>query len=255
MHYSTHFRTNQPSFRDIDLPYGICYNGAIQNPTNGDFIMTHSVYIFDFDGTLVDSMPHWSEKMLNILRTTNTPYPADVIKRITPLGDLGTAKYFRDELGVPLTLEEMFARMDAYALPKYRDVIGLKEGVLDYLTLLRTLRNDGCSLHVLTASPHKMVDPCLKRLGIFDWFGNVWSCDDFGTTKSNPQIYVEAVKRIGADIADAVFFDDNIHAVKTSLKAGLYTIGVYDASGEDFTEEMKAVSDLYLPTFAGAPLL
>lgn len=214
--------------------------------------MNHSVYIFDFDGTLVDSMPTWSEKMLNILRTTNTPYPSDVIKRITPLGDIGTAKYFRDELGVPLTLDEMFAMMDEYALPKYRGVIGLKEGVRDYLTLLRA---NGCSLHVLTASPHKMVDPCLKRLGIYDWFGNVWSCDDFGTTKSDPQIYIEAVKRIGADIGDAVFFDDNIHAVKTALKAGLYTVGVHDASAEDFTEEMKTAADRYFSTFAGAPLL
>lgn len=214
--------------------------------------MSHSVYIFDFDGTLVDSMPHWSEKMLNILRTTNTPYPPDVIKRITPLGDIGTAKYFRDELHVPLTADEMFAMMDDYALPKYRDVIGLKEGVRDYLTLLR---ENGCSLHVLTASPHKMVDPCLKRLGIFDWFGNVWSCDDFGTTKSDPQIYVEAVKRIGAEIADAVFFDDNIHAVKTSLKAGLYTVGVHDATGKDFTEELKDVSDLYIPSFTGLGVL
>lgn len=214
--------------------------------------MNHSVYIFDFDGTLVDSMPTWSEKMLNILRTTNTPYPADVIKRVTPLGDIGTAKYFRDELGVPLSPDEMFAMMDDYALPKYRDVIGLKEGVRSYLTMLR---ENGCSLHVLTASPHKMVDPCLKRLGIFDWFGNVWSCDDFGTTKSDPQIYVEAVKRIGADIAGAVFFDDNIHAVKTAREAGLYTVGVHDASAEDFTDEMKTAADRYFSTFAGAPLL
>lgn len=214
--------------------------------------MNHSVYIFDFDGTLVDSMPTWSEKMLNILRTTDTPYPADVIKRITPLGDIGTAKYFRGELGVPLTMEEMFAMMDDYALPKYRDVIGLKEGVRDYLTMLR---ENGCSLHVLTASPHKMVDPCLKRLGIFDWFGNVWSCDDFGTTKSDPQIYTEAVRRIGADIADAVFFDDNIHAVKTAREAGLYTVGVHDATGEDFAEEMKTAANRYFSTFAGAPLV
>ena len=105
------------------------------------------------------------------------------------------------------------------------------------------LRENGCSLHVLTASPHKMVDPCLKRLGIYDWFGNVWSCDDFGTTKSDPQIYIEAVRRIGADIAGAVFFDDNIHAVKTARAAGLYTVGVYDATGADFAAELKTAAN------------
>ena len=214
--------------------------------------MKHSVCIFDFDGTLVDSMPTWSEKMLNILRTTGTPYPADVIKYITTLGDIGTAKYFRDELHVPLTTDEMFARMDEYALPKYRDVIPLKEGVREYLTMLR---ENGCSLHVLTASPHKMVDPCLKRLGIADWFDHIWSCDDFGMTKSDPEIYREAVRKIGADIGDAVFFDDNINAVKTAGTAGLYSVGVYDATGEDFADEMKTAADRYFSTFTGAPLL
>jgi len=214
--------------------------------------MKHSVYIFDFDGTLVDSMPTWSEKMLNILRTTGTPYPADVIKYITTLGDVGTAKYFRDDLHVPLTLEEMYAMMDDYALPKYRDVIGLKEGVRGYLSMLR---ENGCSLHVLTASPHKMVDPCLKRLGIYGWFGNVWSSDDFGMPKSDPEIYRQAVRRIGAEIGDAVFFDDNINAVKTARAAGLYTVGVYDATGEDFAEEMKTAANWYVSTFADMPLL
>ncbi len=208
--------------------------------------MNYTTYIFDFDGTLVDSMPHWSEKMRNILRVTNTPCPADIIRRITPLGDIGTAKYFREELGVPLTDAEMFAMMDEYALPKYRDVIGLKEGVREYLALLR---ENGGTLHVLTASPHKMVDPCLRRLGIFDWFGNVWSCDDFGTVKSNPAIYTEAVRRIGTTVGDAVFFDDNIGAVRTAAQAGLYTVGVYDATGEEFAEELKQTADRYIRTF------
>jgi HAD superfamily hydrolase (TIGR01509 family) len=209
------------------------------------------VYIFDFDGTLVDSMPSWSQKMLNILEKTNTPYPADVVKYITTLGDLGTAKYFKDELGVPMTIEEMYQEMDAYALPKYRDEIPFKEGVKAYL---QKLKENGCSIHVLTASPHKMVDPCLKRLGVFDWFDNVWSCDDFGTTKSNPQIYLDAVGRIGCTVEDAVFFDDNINAVVTAKKAGLSTVGVYDATGEDFKEELTALADAYYLSFADMPL-
>lgn len=53
------------------------------------------VYIFDFDGTLVDSMQQWSGKMLHILDENNIAYPPDVIKIITPLGDRGTAEYFR----------------------------------------------------------------------------------------------------------------------------------------------------------------
>ncbi len=130
--------------------------------------------------------------------------------------------------------------MDVFALPKYRDVIVLKPGVDEYL---RMLKKKGCSLNVLTANPHKMVDPCLKRNGIYDLFDNVWSCDDFGMTKSNPQIYVEAVERIGCSIENAVFFDDNENALKTAAQAGLFTVGVFDESSKDYAEQIKQISN------------
>ena len=210
----------------------------------------HHTYIFDFDGTLVDSMPSWAEKVLNILRECGVEYPADIINTVTPLGDRGTAEYMRDVLGVPLSLEEIFRQMDEYALPKYRDEIVLKEGVREYLA---RLRRAGCTLHVLTASPHKMVDPCLKRLGIFDWFGNVWSTDDFGMVKSDPRIYLAAADRIGVEVSDAVFFDDNLMAVRTARAAGMYAVGVYDASSDALVEEIRAAADLYVRSMSELP--
>ena len=55
-------------------------------------------------------MPCWSQKMLNILQKSGVDYPADVIRIITPLGDVGTARYFRETLGVPMTEEASFAQ-------------------------------------------------------------------------------------------------------------------------------------------------
>ena len=211
--------------------------------------MRHT-YIFDFDGTLVDSMPSWEEKVLNILRECGVAYPSDIINTVTPLGDRGTAEYFRDALGVPLSLEEMFARMDAFALPKYRDEIGIKDGVREYLARLKAA---GCTLHVLTASPHKMVDPCLRRLGIFDWFDNVWSTDDFGMVKSDTAIYRAVAERIGVDVSDAVFFDDNLTAIRTARAAGMHAVGVYDASSDALAEQIRGAADRYVYSLEELP--
>ncbi|MBQ5886255.1 MAG: HAD family phosphatase [Clostridia bacterium] len=210
----------------------------------------HTAYIFDFDGTLVDSMPSWAEKVLNILRECGVDYPADVIHTVTPLGDRGTVEYMRDVLGVPLSPEEIFRQMDESALPKYRDEIGIKDGVREYLA---HLRDRGCTLHVLTASPHKMVDPCLKRLGIFDWFDNVWSTDDFGMVKSDTAIYHAAAEQIGVDVSDAVFFDDNLTAIRTARAAGMYAVGVYDASSDALAEEIRGAADYYVYSMAEMP--
>ena len=50
-----------------------------------------TAYLFDFDGTLVDSMPAWETTMLRILNENHINYPPDIIKTITPLGFAGTA--------------------------------------------------------------------------------------------------------------------------------------------------------------------
>ena len=208
----------------------------------------HRTCLFDFDGTLVDSMPAWGEKMLNILRHEGIRPPEGLISHIATLGDKGTAKYFREALGVTLSDEEMFSMMDDYALPRYRDEIPLKNGVENYLRRLKTL---GVSLNVLTASPHKMLDPCLKRLGIWALFDHVWTCEDLGTVKSDPEIYRIAAERLSVSVADVAFFDDNLNAVSTAKEAGMFTVGVYDASGEPYLSRLRETADMYFDTFAG----
>ena len=206
-------------------------------------------YIFDFDGTLVDSMPYWSLSMLTVLEQNNVKYPDDIIEKITPLGNIGAARYFIDKFGISMSVDEIVENIVTVAYPYYRDKVLLKKGVND---LLSHIKNNGGSLNILTASPHKTVDACLRRIGIFDWFDNVWSCEDFGTTKSDPNIYVSAVERLGGSIKETVFFDDNIGAAKTAKQSGLFTVGVYDSSGESFKSELSETCDVFIDSYLSA---
>ena len=204
-----------------------------------------ATYLFDFDGTLVDSMPTYGELMLRILDENGIEHSDDILKIITPLGYGGTARYFR-ELGIDRTEEELVATMNEYARPDYENVIPAKEGVID---TLRELRRRGASLNILTASPHMMLDPCLLRLGIYDLFDNVWSSDDFGTTKSDPEIYKMAAARLGTEVENVIFVDDNVNAIRTARTAGALAYGIFDESSADSVEEMKEVSLRYLERF------
>lgn len=209
--------------------------------------MKQRVHLFDFDGTLVDSMPVFSENMLRFLKEEKVDYPADIIKIITPLGYSGTAAYFREHLGVVRSVEEIIDRCIFMSIPKYRDEIPLKESVSEYLHLLK---QHGESLNVLTASPHSVLDVCLQRNGIYALFDNVWSCEDFGTTKSDPQIYLDAAERIAVSPQEVAFYDDNINAVRTAKQARLYTVGVWDESGREFAEPFRALADRYICSFS-----
>ena len=203
-------------------------------------------YIFDFDGTLVDSMPTWSGVMKKILDDTGTPYGSDLIKIITPLGNAGTAKYYT-EIGCPLSYDEIIKVMNGYMIKEYTENVPAKENVIETLKLMRAR---GDRLNVLTASSHQTLDPCLKRLGIFDIFDNVWSCDDFNTSKTNPEIYHAAAKRLGKSPADIIFVDDNLGADKTAKAAGMRVFGIYDESSKEYIDEMKNATDAYVYDFS-----
>ena len=150
-----------------------------------------ATYLFDFDGTLVDSMPTYVSAMLRILDDNNIPYGDDLVKTITPLGVLGTAQYYI-KLGINLPIETIVEQMKIYLLDGYLHTIPAKPHVAE---ALRTLKARGDDLHVLTASPHVTLDPCLERVGLASLFDNIWSCDDFGTTKADPEIYKMAAAR------------------------------------------------------------
>ena len=204
-----------------------------------------NTYLFDFDGTLVDSMPVYVSSMLRILDENGICYGDDIVKIITPLGLIGTAEYYI-EIGVDKTEEELISTMKEYMLHEYLYNIPAKENVISTLNELKTR---GASLNVLTASPHATLDACLKRIGIYDLFDNVWSCDDFCTTKADPQIYVEAAKKIGKPVNEILFLDDNFNADKTAKQAGMLVCGVYDKSSDDYIDDIKAVSDYYIYDF------
>ncbi len=203
-------------------------------------------YLFDFDGTLVDSMPTFASVMLKILDENGIKYSPDIIKIITPLGYHGTAKYFREVLGLELSENESLLKMLKYMKDAYTYTIPAKDGVFETLV---ELKKRGCSLNILTASPHDVLDPCLKRLGMDSLFDNVWSCDDFGTTKADPDIYRRAAAKIGSDVCDVTFLDDNLNADKTAKSAGMTVIGVYDDSSCDYVDDMKNVCDAYIYNF------
>lgn len=209
--------------------------------------MKYKTYLFDFDGTLVDSMPAFISVMLKILDENNIKYDRDIVKIITPLGYVGTAKYYTEKLGLEMPENEILELMNRYAYNEYAHNIPAKTNVIETLKKLKEL---GAALYVLTASPHSVLDVCLKRLGIFDIFTNVWSCDDFGTTKADTEIYKMVAKRIGIPIGEIIFLDDNYNADKTAAIAGMKVCGVYDDSSKEYTDEIKRVTDYYINDFS-----
>lgn len=203
-------------------------------------------YIFDFDGTLVDSMNFWGQVHTNMLINNNIDCPEDYVQMITPLGNVRTGE-IAIAMGVPMTIENYLDKINFEFYKGYTSHIQLKPNVKE---ILFKLLNNGNKVNVLTASSHLYVDPCLKKHGIFDCFDNIWSVDDFSYTKSNVELYKEIAEFLNTAIQDCVMVDDNITAIRTAKLSGMKTIGVYDSCSDNYWEEMKKYADVTIYDFS-----
>ncbi len=202
-------------------------------------------YIFDFDGTLVDSVPYYGKAMEDLLDEHGIKYPDNFVEIITPLGYGGTAEYVVS-LGLQMKPKEFVDTIISTLIYYYENVIPLKNNVKEKLF---ELKEAGHSLNILTASPHIVVDPCLKRTGIYELLDNVWTCEDLGHIKSETVIYEIAAKKLGKKVEEGSFLDDNITSLATAKKAGMKAIGVYEKVAENTIDEMKAIGDGYIYDF------
>lgn len=206
----------------------------------------NKIHVFDFDGTLVDSMGCFSQGMLQVLEELKIDYPADIINIITPLGYKKSAEYFVDVLGAKESLENIHIMMGKSLLYQYTYHVKIKPFVREYL---EKLKNDGCRLFVLTASPHLVLDVCARRNGIEELFEQLWSTEDFGLAKDGTELFLRLAERIGCAPEEITFYDDNAIAVKNCHAAGLDTVAVYDASNDAFVEQIMENCDRYVRSY------
>lgn len=209
--------------------------------------MDKKAYIFDLDGTLIDSMTiGWNHVLLKYLDDRGIAYPADIISQVIALGFKGIVQYYKTHFPLQESEEEVFSSLINGMQELYNNVFLAKSNVEE---TLRALKKRGARLNVLTASPHSFLDPCLKRLGLTDLFENLWSLEDFPTTKADPKIYELAAERLGVAPSDCVMIDDSISALRPAKEAGLATVGVYDEISASREAEMRALADKYIYNF------
>ena len=205
------------------------------------------IYLFDFDGTLVNSMPTFVSCMLRILDENGVSYPPDIVKTLTPLGLNGSAEHFIQVLGLKMAKSDLIDLIKAYMYDAYAHTIPAKANVI---CVLQTLKAQGHSLNILTASPHATLDVCLQRLGMWELFDNVWSCDDFATTKADPNIYRQVAEKLNTTVENVLFLDDNLEADTVAKSAGMQVCGVYDDSSREYEAQIRAVTDHYIRDFS-----
>ena len=96
--------------------------------------MVAKTYLFDFDGTLVDSMPSYIHAMLSVLDERGVVYPSDLVKTMLRLAETKTdLNVVGDQIGSPTyTYDLSLLLCDMIVTEKFGTYHATNEGVCSW---------------------------------------------------------------------------------------------------------------------------
>ena len=201
--------------------------------------------IFDFDGTLFDSMFIWDNVGEIYLRSLEKEPKPSMREDVRALSLYQSACYFKQEYNLSLSIEEIMRGINQTIEHFYIHEVLPKPGVADFL---KRMHKDGISMCIATASDRYQIEAALSRCGMEHYFEAIFTCSEVGYGKDEPVIFQKVMEHFGADRSSAIVFEDAIHAIQTAKADGFAVVAVFDSS-EKRQAEIRNLADCYITDF------
>lgn len=201
--------------------------------------------IFDFDGTLFDSMYIWDNVADTYLRSLGKTPTSTLREDVRALSLYQSACYFKREYDLTLSINEIVTGVNQIIEHYYVYEILPKAGVVEFL---EQLKNSGVTMCIATATDRYLIESALKRCKMEHYFDAIFTCGEVGHGKDEPVIFRKAMESFDADLVETLVFEDALHAVCTAKADGFTVIAVADDS-EMRQSEIYKLSDFYIESF------
>ena len=201
--------------------------------------------IFDFDGTLFDSMFIWDTAGESYLRSIGKEPEADLQKVLKPMSLLQSAQYIREKYQIPLSVEDIMDGVNRTVEGFYFHTVEPKLGVIAFLEELYRRNIKMC---IATATDRYQVEAALQRCKMRHFFCEIFTCTEVGSGKDRPDIFRKAMEHLQTDRSNTAVVEDAYHAAHTAKQDGFLVVGVYD-SHESRQQGLLQLTDVFLPDY------
>lgn len=206
--------------------------------------------IFDMDGTIVDTMPHWRKIQCDILEEK---YKIQISPETRSRFFLMTYDELLDEAATLYSLKIARKEVTAEGYERMRDVylkgdIDFKPCAVDYL---KHLKDKGCGVALATATTRDLVVPFFERLGILKYFDCIYTTpDDAKVGKlDSTLVYDMALEALGGTKENTAVFEDVLEYICTCRNNGYYTVAIADGLQSHRASQIKETANLYITSY------
>ena len=197
--------------------------------------------LFDLDGVVFDTEPQYTVFWGGICREYHPEHPGleHEIK-----GQTLTQIYDRWFAG-PLLAEQasITDRLNDYERQMNYDYIS------GFENLIGMLHSHQVKTAVVTSSNiPKMESVYRHQPGFMSLFDAILTSEDFERSKPDPDCYLKAAQRLGAESDECIVFEDSFNGLRAGRATGMAVVGMATTNGAD---AIQPFSDLQLKDYEG----
>lgn len=205
------------------------------------------LFLFDLDGTILDSLKIWNDIDLLFFKNHNLIMGEDYHIAIAPLTLEETATYTKNTYKLDIDEEQIMKEWSDLAIKEYAENVNLKKGVKEFLDYLK---NKNVHLAIATSCNEEMFKPCLERYGIVSYFEHFYTSQNLKINKSNANFFKEILNEYKIEPDQILFFEDSLASMKCAKSLGFNVVAVMDKKWEKQKEEIIASSDDQIEDFS-----
>jgi HAD superfamily hydrolase (TIGR01509 family) len=178
--------------------------------------------VFDLDGLLLESEQEWSAAKRQLTSERGGTWSEAAETEMLGMSSTEWSRYMRDELGLPLDPEEISAEVVRTLERRYRRQLPLLPGADE------AARRIGARwpLGLASSSNREIIDLVLELTGWTDLFGVTVSSEQVERGKPAPDVYLEAVRRLGPAPERCVAIEDSGAGIGSARAAGLAVVAI-----------------------------
>ncbi len=183
--------------------------------------------IFDLDGVLVDSEIWWDEVRAAFAARHGRSWTADDQAAVMGANSAAWAHTMRERLDLPMAEIDIERAIVEGIVERYQcDGAPLIDGAVEAVRRIAVTRPVG-----LASSAHPaVISAALEATGLTDTFAVVVSSDAVAHGKPEPDVYLEAARRMEVDPSACLVIEDSANGVRAARAAGMRVVLVPNRS-------------------------
>lgn len=208
-------------------------------------IFKYKGFIFDLDGTLIDSGYVWSEVDKRFLSKRGFDVPDDYCKSVSAMNFMQAARYTKARFCLKDSIDDIIKEWHAQAFAEYRDNVAAIPCARDMLSKLKTM---GKKIALATASDASLYEPALKRNKMYEYIDFFAQTSQVSRGKGFPDVYELAAQGIGCAPCDCIVFEDIAEGISGAKMGGFAACAVLSGQVNGISE-LKKLADLAITDF------